>query len=408
MTHRTLLFSVVLAMSVSCSPAPRPPASTTLQIQPVEVPAATGSALPQLTVTGDRAVLSWIETEGVQAGTISTLKFSERTPSGWSNARIVSSGDDWFVNWADVPSVMRLDDGTLAAHWLRTTDAANDGYDVRLSFSYDDGRTWTPPVSPHHDGTNTQHGFASLFQMPGAGLGLIWLDGRAVKAGIDDMSVRAAVFDRNGTQISETLIDDRVCDCCPTAIAVTAEGPVAVYRDRSATDIRDVAVSRLVGGQWTSPKTVHDDGWQITACPVNGPAVSARGRQVAVAWMTAKGEDGFAFAMFSTDAAATFGAPIRLDDQGSLGRVGIALLDDSAAMASWIEFADHRAQFRVRRIDPSGGRGPAQTVAGLEGDRASGYPRMARRGQEILFAWTEAHDGRPRVRTAVATLGATR
>ena len=25
-------------------------------------------------------------------------------------------GDDWSVNWADVPSVLRLDDGTLAAY----------------------------------------------------------------------------------------------------------------------------------------------------------------------------------------------------------------------------------------------------------------------------------------------------
>ena len=405
MTHRHLLYSATLAISVSCAPAPRPPASTALQIQPLDLPAAIGSVSPQLTVTGDRAVLSWIDNEEVQAGTRSTLKFSERTASGWSGARIVSSGDDWFVNAADVPSVVRLDDGTLAAHWLRTTDAENEGYDLLLSFSHDDGRTWTSPVSPHHDGTKTQHGFASLFQMPGSGLGLVWLDGRAAKAENAGMSVRAAAFDRKGIQISETLIDDRVCDCCPTAVAITADGPVTVYRDRSVTEIRDIAVSRLVGGQWTASKTVHDDGWKITACPVNGPAVSARGRQVAVAWMTAKGEDGLAFAAFSTDAGASFGAPIRLDDQGTLGRVGIALLDDGSAIASWIEFADRRAQLRARRIVPSGGRGTAQAV-GLEGDRTSGYPRMARRGPEILFAWTEAHDGRPRMRTAVAALGA--
>ena len=36
---------------------------------------------------------------------------------------------------------------------------------------------------PHSDGTKTEHGFASLIQMPGAGLGLAWLDGRAMKTG---------------------------------------------------------------------------------------------------------------------------------------------------------------------------------------------------------------------------------
>jgi len=34
------------------------------------------------------------------------------------------------------------------------------------------------PFLPHHDWTQTQHGFASLFELPGNGLGLVWLDGR--------------------------------------------------------------------------------------------------------------------------------------------------------------------------------------------------------------------------------------
>ena len=404
MTHRHLLFSVALALSVVWLPAAQSSISTPLQLQSLDAPTAAARAVPQLVVSGGRAVLSWVETEDVGDDSVSTLRFSERTPSGWSSPRVASSGKDWFVNEADVPSVVRLDDGTLAAHWLLTTDADNEGYDLQLSFSHDDGRAWAAPVSPHHDGTKTQHGFASLFQMPGAGLGLGWLDGRAVKAEGDDMSLRAAIFDRNGKQTSESLIDSRVCDCCPTAIAITANGPVVVYRDRSAGDIRDIAVSRFVGGQWTAPRTVHDDGWKITACPVNGPAVSASGRQMAVAWMTAKGEDGMAFAAFSSDAGATFGAPVRLDDQRSVGRVGIALLDDGSAIASWVEFVDRRSKLRVRRIAPSGERGPAQTV-GLDRDRTTGYPRMVRRGPEILFAWTEEHDGRPRMRTAAAALG---
>lgn len=56
-------------------------------------------------------------------------------------------------------------------------------YDVRLARSTDNGQTWMTSFTPHRDRTQTEHGFASLFQMPGAGLGLVWLDGRAVKAG---------------------------------------------------------------------------------------------------------------------------------------------------------------------------------------------------------------------------------
>ena len=84
-----------------------------------------------------------------------------------------------MVNAADVPSVRALAGGTLVAHWMQENGPDPEAYNLRLAWSTDSGATWSKPVSPHHDGTKTQHGFASLFQAPGAGLGLVWLDGRA-------------------------------------------------------------------------------------------------------------------------------------------------------------------------------------------------------------------------------------
>ena len=398
-TRAAILFSI-LGAAIAGGACSRSRGSTRvpLQIEPLALTAAAPSLAPELTVTRDQALVSWLETQGRTA----FLKFSERTASGWSEPRTVASGGDWFVNSADIPSVIRLDDGALAAHWLQNTEGGEEAYDLRLAFSKDGGKTWTAPVSPHHDGTKTEHGFASLFQAPGAGLGLVWLDGRAVVKENDNMSLRAAVFDHDGAQLSESLLDDRVCDCCPTAAAITSDGPIVAFRDRSAGEIRDIAISRLVAGRWTAPKTVHEDSWQIAACPVNGPALSASGRRVAVAWMTGKDDQGRAFAAFSDDAGATFGSPIRLDDGSSLGRVDVELIDDGSAFATWVEFAGQRAQFRIRWIDSHGGRGTAQTIAGLGSERTSGYPRMARRGREVLLAWTETSDGRSAIRTAAA------
>jgi len=390
--------------SFACSRAPRRP--DVLTIEPIAFAAPAGSAEPNLTAFGEPAILSWVETASAEASgeaSRATLKFVERSGNGWSEPRTAASGSNWFVNSADVPSVVRLDGRTLVAHWLQNTDVHREAYDIHMSWSVDGGTTWTTPVMPHHDGTTTQRGFATLFPMPTARLGVIWLDGRATAdPENDNMSVRAATFDRTGHQLSESLVDDRVCDCCPTAAAAIGDGAIAVYRDRSATEVRDIAAARLVNGAWTPPALVHADNWKIEACPVNGPAISTRDRDVAVAWMTADGEQGHAFAAFSSDAGATFGAPIRLDEAGSLGRVGIALVDSSTAYATWIEFSSGKAQWLVRRIDRSGQRGPTQAVGGLTADRASGYPRIARSGGELLFAWTETVSGQPRVRTAAA------
>ena len=375
-----------------------------LEITPIASPATAGSGQPQLTVSARGVLLSWVE----RAGSKATLKFAERTESGWTEARTVASGDDWFVNWADVPSVVRLDDGSLAAHWLQKSGPGTYAYDVRLSYSRDDGRTWAASFTPHRDGTKTEHGFASLFQMPGGGLGLVWLDGRAMKGdhgghGAGDMSVRFGTFGRDWNQTADTALDLRVCECCPTAAVVTAEGVIAAFRNRSDEEVRDIYVARLENGKWTEPVAVHQDGWRIPACPVNGPALSARGRDVAIAWFTARNDEPQAFAAFSKDAGRTFGSPVRLDESMSLGRVDIDLLPDGSAVAAYIEYAEKRAQFRVRRIEPSGARSEPVTVAGIDGGRTSGYPRIARSGDELVFAWIERGGG-SQVRTAAARI----
>ena len=380
-------------------------------VQPVSTPAAPSSAQPQLSTSARGVILSWVERQDPKA----TLKFSERTSSGWSAPRAVASGKDWFVNWADVPSVIRLANGDLVAHWLQKSGSDTYAYDVRLSFSKDEGKTWSPSFTPHSDGTKTEHGFASLFQMPGARLGLAWLDGRAMKsaAGHDshgggggEMSVRFATFGRDWKQTSEMPVDLRVCECCPTTAGVTSEGPIVAYRNRSEEEVRDIFVSRLENGKWTEPKAVHADQWKIQACPVNGPMLSARGRDVVIAWFTGQADQPRTFVAFSKDAGRTFGSPIRLDDAGAVGRVDIELMPDGAAVASWIESVYQRAQFRMRRIEPSGAESAPITISSLVGGRSSGYPRIAATANEIVFAWTDTSGATPRVQTAVSRLPA--
>ena len=381
------------------------PAAGWITVRETASPALGDSAQPQLSASNGAPILSWIERQETRA----TLKFAERTASGWSQPRVVASGGDWFVNWADVPSVIRLGDGTLAAHWLQKSGASTYAYDVRLSFSKDQGKTWSTPVTPHHDGTKSEHGFASLFQMPGAGLGLIWLDGRDMKSdhgsahGGGDMSLRFTSFGSDGKQAAEVPLDARVCECCPTSAIVTSDGVIAAFRDRSPDEVRDIFVTRLEAGKWTTPVPIHQDGWKVPACPVNGPVLSARGANVAAAWFTVQNDEGRSFVAFSKDAGRTFGAPIRLDDVASLGRVDVELLPDGSAAASWIEVDSDRAQFRVRHLDPSGKKSAAISIAGIENGRTSGYPRLAFANGELLFAWT-VRQGTLQVKTAAAAL----
>jgi hypothetical protein len=391
---RLIACAALLTIAGICSYTFARPEST-WAVQPLASPAGANSTEPQVTMQGDRVILSWLEVAGKRA----TLKFAERSASGWSAAQTVTSSDNFFINEYDVPSVKALPDGTLAAYWIENNGSEPDATIVRLSWSKDKGHTWSRGVSPHHDGTETEHGFASLFAASSGGLGVIWIDGRATdpEKETGDMSLRSSVYSPEGKQLNETVVKSRVCECCSTSVAQTSDGVIAAFRNRSATEVRNIYTARFAGGHWDTPTAVHDDAWKIEACPINGPAISANGRDVAVAWFMAKDDQGRAFVAFSHDEGKSFGQPVRVDDASSLGRLGVQLLPDGSAAVTYIEFAGSHSQFRMRKVSPAGAKSAAATIAETSGSR---YPRVARDGNELLFAWTDTGHGSSSVRTA--------
>ncbi len=366
-------------------------APAALKVETLDSPAGANSSVPQMTAAGDRVVLSWVERDGAN----SSLKFSQRTATGWSAAATVVSSDKMMVNSADVPSVRAMPAG-FAAHWMMESGPDPEAYDLRVAWSAD-GRTWTAPVAPNRDKTMSQHGFATLFPTADGGTGVVWLDGRTTHGDEGDMQLRAAMFDRAHKSLSDSLIDSRVCECCPTSVALTADGPIAAYRNRTTAEIRDIYVTRLAGSRWSMPIRVRADNFKIDACPINGPSIAANGKDVAVAWFTAPNEKQQSFVAFSHDGGRTFGKAVKVEDQGTLGRMQVALAGDGAAIVGWVEFANEKSTFRVRRIGADGTRGQSVAVADISGTR---FPRLAVAKNEAVVAWTESEKDSSRVKTA--------
>lgn len=386
---------------------------SSLIIRASDSPTNGDSREPELNATQDgRIILSWVEKIGSKRY---ALRTSTRNENGWSEARTVAEGENWFVNWADFPSVIALQDGSLAAHWLVKSGSGTYAYEVNIARSEDGGKTWSKPIVPHRDKTQTEHGFVSLIPLPDGRLGAIWLDGRNMKdmkhdgdehaPASESMTLRYAAIDKEGKLSDEAQLDERVCECCQTSAAVTSEGAIAVYRDRSQTEVRDIYSVRQANGSWGAPRAVNADNWEINGCPVNGPAVAAAARRVVVAWFTGVGDAPHVKVAFSDDAATTFGGPIQIDDGESAGRVDVLLLPDGSALVCWMSGNAEGGAIKVRRVQSDGTLGPTAVVAQTDISRSSGFPRMARLGDDVHFAWTEF--GKPsRVRTATVNIGA--
>jgi hypothetical protein len=217
------------------------------------------------------------------------------------------------------------------------------------------------------------------------------------------MTLRGAVIGSDGRRIGEDAeIDGRVCDCCQTDVAITDEGPVVVYRDRGEGEVRDIAIVRREAAGWSLPVFVHEDRWRIDACPVNGPAVDARGQAVAVAWFTAPDRPRVRVA-FSSDGGRSFGPPVEVASGRVAGRVDIVLLADRLAVVSWLQSSAGGAEIRAQPFTPTKSAGPAVVIAATTIQRPSGFPQMVRAGKGLMFAWTDSGES-PRVRTAWAEL----
>ena len=403
---RFVLPMLIVALS-ACSPADAPaPAVGVAQpkVEDLRLPSPTPAAQPDLVTAPDGALLlSWVEPMDKGGH---RLQWSRRpAQSGdWQVPRTIAEGAKWFVNWADTPHVHALADGSLWAHWLRSTGPSRMDYGIDLVRSGDGGATWSAPQLVHPAGTPGDHGFVTFWPQARDRLGIAWLDSRqkaveGAHAHHDDghhgggapMMLRAAIYGAEAKQEAEWPLDTSTCDCCTTSSAVTDRGVVVVYRGRSTDEIRDTRIVRFDGQRWTAPRDVHADGWRIAGCPVNGPVVVADGATVWVAWYTeAEGTPALRAAR-STDAGDTFAAPVTLaKGPHVLGRLGLARGGDHL-LVSWLEQApDERQTLVLGRYDDAWRQAHHVRVAPLSArGRASGIPRLQWHDDAAWLVWTD-------------------
>lgn len=396
--NKILLALVTVSFILSCNNKDEKIASPLVQMKQMSSPASDSCAEPFLfTDKNDIVYLSWIEKKGIQ----STLYFSTLSGEQWSEPKKMASGNNWFVNWADYPVISTDGNKNLLAHFLEKSDTAKFTYDVKIVSSTDSGKTWSHPKILNEDNVKAEHGFVSIVPYKD-GFFTAWLDGRKTAMAGDDgghghhgeMTLRGAMLDYDGNKTDEWELDNRICDCCQTSVAISKAGPVVTYRDRSDEEVRDMSIVRYVNGQWSAPKTIYGDNWQIRACPVNGPRVSAIGNNLAIAWFSMQDKKGEVKLIFSNDGGETFGKPIRIDEGNTIGRVDVEMIDSATAFVSWMEGGSIKAV----NVQANGTKENSILIASSSDKRSSGFPQMTRSGNRIVFAWTD--DKAKTIRTA--------
>ena len=368
-----------------------------VSVRRLETPAPSNSSFSRVVADeSGRIFLSWVN----RNEEVASLVFSQLTEDKWSEPQTVSQGDDWFVNWADFP-MLSVNQGNKTAHWLKMSAEGPYDYDIEAKFYNAEQQGWSDPRIIHNDGVSAEHGFVSMLPLRAGHTLISWLDGRNTKSGGSHgaMTLRAGVFDSTGLTIDEWELDSRVCECCQTSSAMTAAGPIVVYRDRSDEEIRDIYSTRYVNGAWTAPEAVHNDDWRIAGCPVNGPAVAARDDQVAVSWFTAKDDTPEVQLALSDDGGITFSNPVPVAGPHTIGRVGAAILKSGRVVVSWLDTERDGARIMLSLFSQDGKFVSSTEVAATSASRRSGFPVIVETDESVYVTWTDISEA-PQVNVA--------
>lgn len=357
-----------------------------------------------LQASGEDLYISWTE-QRLDSNYLYNSRFNGKS---WGKKELITKGKDWFVNWADFPSISHNNiSNTFFSFNLQKSSEETFSYDVNYFFK---AKEWVDMKKIHSDNTFTEHGFVSVTPYE-EGFIASWLDGRNTVPssnghGKGAMTLRSAEIDKEGKIINERLVDNMVCDCCQTSMTVAGGIPLLVYRDRSPEETRDIYLSRYVNSQWTEPISIHDDGWVINGCPVNGPNIDSFEDRVVVSWFSASNGIPKVNLKFSSDKGQSFGRKIMVDniDNKPMGRVDIEFINKDEIIVSWLSVVDGEGKLLMRKINSMGTLGEIHTITEVSTERSTGFPQIEKWQDNIFLSWTDISGGDKRVKTSMIPL----
>jgi hypothetical protein len=352
------------------------------------------NAQPNLVSYNGSLSLSWISSKEENKA---FLNYSQYKKGRWIKPQVIASGSDWFVNWADFPAHAINQDLIITSH-LKKSASGKYTYDVILNLQKLSGEKIRENFLLNTDGVKAEHGFVSIMANNEKGFFITWLDGRntiekKLEGDHKPMTIRFAEITDKGDVIKESELDASTCDCCQTSIAITNDGPIVVYRDRSEEEVRDIYSVKNINGTWEKPNAVHDDGWIINGCPVNGPKVAVNSKNLAVSWFTVSNNHPLVNVSFSKNNGNSFGAPLKVNDHDAIGRVDVAFLNDEEVIVSYMEVDNIGTYLRIKKVSFDGKISEPITISKIDGGRNTGVPQLEIIDSEIFIVWTIFLDG---------------
>ena len=114
-----------------------------------------------------------------------------------------------------------------------------------------------------------------------------------------------------------------------------------------------------------------------------------------MAWFTGVNEKPKVQLIFSDNSGESFGLPIRIDANITLGRVDVALINANEAVVTWMEQFEDETLIQLLKVNSNGAKGDVVTLSKTNAERASGFPQIEIFNNKVIAAMTMTEKDKP-------------
>jgi hypothetical protein len=283
---------------------------------------------------------------------------------------------------------------------------------IRYATSTDRGKSFSKATTVAGGKTGGMRGWQSAALGHDGAMHAIWLDGRNAAssgqhtgpnpggrrhahsaAGAPRQDLFHAAWKGQAPE-TDRLVAERVCFCCKTAVATSGDRVYVAWRHIFPGSIRDIAVARFTdnGATFGAPVRLSDDGWKIDACPDDGPSMSADAHGgIHIAWPTMVAGDAPGKGIFyaSLGEGGTFTPGVRLDaGDADPAHPQIGADEHGTSAVVWDERAGNARRIVLRRVTS----GVAEPPEIFEAAGAN-YPVVAAAQGYFVVVWSTQTPG---------------
>ena len=299
--------------------------------------------------------------------------------------------------WAENPPVIEVDK-TGRIHVIYFADETQKSTTF-YSVSDDGGRTFSAPVLVSDEAENAKHYMDKMLVDAQGKVYLFWHDTRhgnhqhGLGSGV--LSLYYTTLDKNDKTFVNRKLKDSVCSCCRTATDLAPDGkPVVLARMVFEQGVRDHALFKMMReDQWSEPRRIAEDQWQVDACPEHGPALSIdRQGRSHLSWFTLGAKRKGIYYANTDDYGNTLSKPLALGNKQKLPSHPDVLALGERVVLAWKEFDGSDSTIVVKQSNDRGENWSADSLV-LSAPGKVGYPDLIASDNAIFLSWSTQEQG---------------